>query len=206
MANEVVSTNFSVVISEEVRDALNEGTPVVSLESAAVSRGFPPDIAFDVEKDVEAEIRLNGAVPALCFIQDGKIRIGGTSSDISAIAGDSSLPRASRGSLAQVLGARGYGVTTVSSSMIIAEMAGIRYLSVSGIGGVHRGAFGISVGGEYVFPSLDVSPDLEELARTQVCVVGSGAKSFLDPSLTLEWLETKGVPTITVGSEMFPGY
>lgn len=192
------------VVADDVAAALEQGKPVVGLESAALARGFPRDTAIEVEEQIEQAVIAGGAVPALLFLRDGRIHIGGGLDDIAAIAGNRSVRRASRSNLAGVLRDGGYGVTTVSASMMICDAAGIRFLAVGGIGGVHRGAFQPADGATTI--SLDVSPDLEELARTQVVVVASGAKSFLDLPATLQWLETRGVPVVTLGGQTVPGY
>jgi pseudouridine-5'-phosphate glycosidase len=192
------------VVADEVSDALQRGRPVVGLESAALARGFPSNVAVEVEEQIEQAVIDAGAVPALLFLRDGKIHVGGTCDDIVAMAGNRSVERASRGNLIGVLSRPGYGVTTVSASMMICEATGIRFLAVGGIGGVHRGAFEPADGATAA--SLDVSPDLEELARTGVIVVASGAKSFLDLPATMQWLETRGVPVVTLGGRTVPGY
>jgi pseudouridine-5'-phosphate glycosidase len=191
-------------IAEEVAQAFSEGRPIVGLESAALARGFPGEMGIDVEEQIENAVRENGAVPALLFLRNGRIHVGGTPADVAAIAGDRRAGRASRSTLIGVLDAPGYGVTTVSASMMICRAVGIKVLSVGGIGGVHRGAFWPEAGATAV--SLDVSPDLEELARTSVVVVASGAKSFLDLPATMQWLETRGVPVVTLGGRTVPGY
>lgn len=192
------------VVADEVADALKRGRPVVGLESAALARGFPGDVAAEIEERIERAVIDAGAVPALLFLHDGRIHVGGTRDDIVAMAGNRSVERASRGNLVGVLSRPGYGVTTVSASMMICAAAGIRFLAVGGIGGVHRGAFQPADGAAAA--SLDVSPDLEELARTGVVVVASGAKSFLDLPATMQWLETRGVPVVTLGGRTVPGY
>ncbi|MBN9063854.1 MAG: hypothetical protein BGP06_11540 [Rhizobiales bacterium 65-9] len=192
------------VVNDIVASALADGRPVVALESAALARGFSRDLAVEVEERIENAVLERGAVPALLFLRNGKVHVGGDIEDIRAIAGNRNAPRASRSSLAGVLEETGYGVTTVSASMMICAKVGIRFLAVGGIGGVHRGAFQPIDGQKTI--SLDVSPDLEELARTAVVVVASGAKSFLDLPATMQWLETRGVPVATFGGATVPGY
>lgn len=192
------------VIAHDVSAALEEGRPVVGLESAALARGFPGDAAAEIEERIEQAVVEGGAIPALLFLRDGKIHVGGSRDDIAALAGNRAVERASRGNLVGLLSGHGYSVTTVSASMMICEAVGIRFLAVGGIGGVHRGAFQPADSATTI--SLDVSPDLEELARTAVVVVASGAKSFLDLPATLQWLETRGVPVVTLGGRTVPGY
>lgn len=184
-----------ISLSAEVADALAGDRAVVALESTAIAHGLPAPANLEVAAAMERAVRDAGAVPAMIAALDGKLRIGLSSDDVGRLAGGD-VAKVSRRDLPFAL-ARGIdGATTVSTTMIAARMAGIAVFATGGIGGVHRGA-------ENTF---DVSADLEELARTDVCVVSSGAKSILDLPKTLEVLETLGVPVIGYGCDRFPGF
>ena len=184
-------------VSEEVRQALAEGKPVVALESTIISHGMPYPQNVETALNVERIIRENGAVPATIAIIGGKLKAGLTHDEIEYLGKKGyDVIKASRRDL-PVLVARGDdGATTVATTMIIAAMAGIKVFATGGIGGVHRGAE----------VTMDISADLEELAMTPVCVVCAGAKSILDLGLTLEYLETKGVPVIGYQTEELPAF
>ena len=184
-------------IHPEVRQALKEGKPVVALESTIISHGMPYPQNVETALNVEAIIRENGAVPATIAIIGGRLKAGLSREEIEYFGKKGqAIRKASRRDLS-VLCARGEdGATTVATTMIIAHMAGIRVFATGGIGGVHRGAE----------TTMDISADLEELARTPVMVVCAGAKSILDLGLTLEYLETKGVPVIGYGTEELPAF
>ena len=184
-------------ISSEVREALAAGKPVVALESTIISHGMPYPQNVETALNVERIIRENGAVPATIAIIGGKLKAGLTQEEIEYLGKKGTdVIKASRRDL-PVLVARGDdGATTVATTMIIAAMAGIRVFATGGIGGVHRGAE----------VTMDISADLEELAQTPVLVVCAGAKSILDLGLTLEYLETKGVPVIGYGTEELPAF
>ncbi len=184
-------------ISPEVAEALAQGKPVVALESTIISHGMPYPQNVQTALQVEATVRANGAVPATIAIIGGRLKAGLTPEEIEYFGKKgTAIHKASRRDLA-VLCARGEdGATTVATTMIIAHMAGIRIFATGGIGGVHRGAE----------TTMDISADLEELARTPVMVVCAGAKSILDLGLTLEYLETKGVPVIGYGTEELPAF
>ncbi len=184
-------------VSKEVQQALAAGKPVVALESTIISHGMPYPQNVETALNVEQIIRENGAVPATIAIIGGKLKAGLTKDEIEYLGKKgTAVIKASRRDL-PVLVARGDdGATTVATTMIIAAMAGIRVFATGGIGGVHRGAE----------VTMDISADLEELAQTPVLVVCAGAKSILDLGLTLEYLETKGVPVIGYGTEELPAF
>ena len=184
-------------LSPEVADALREGKPVVALESTIISHGMPYPQNVETALKVEQTIRDNGAVPATIAVSGGRLKAGLTPSEIEYLGKKGrAVTKASRRDL-PVLVARGEdGATTVTTTMIIAHLAGIKVFATGGIGGVHRGAE----------TTMDISADLEELAQTPVMVICAGAKSILDLGLTLEYLETKGVPVIGYGTEELPAF
>ena len=184
-------------INPEVAAALAEGKPVVALESTIISHGMPYPQNVETALNVERIIRENGAVPATIAIIGGRLKAGLTAEEIEYFGKKGQgIAKASRRDLA-VLCARGEdGATTVTTTMIIAHMAGIKIFATGGIGGVHRGAE----------TTMDISADLEELGQTPVMVVCAGAKSILDLGLTLEYLETKGVPVIGFGTNELPAF
>ena len=189
--------NRYLEVSPEVRAALDAGRPVVALESTIISHGMPYPQNVETALNVERIVRENGAVPATIAIIGGKLKAGLSRDEIEYLGKKGyAVTKASRRDL-PVLIARGEdGATTVATTMIIAAMAGIRVFATGGIGGVHRGAE----------VTMDISADLEELAQTPVMVVCAGAKSILDLGLTLEYLETKGVPVIGYGTEELPAF
>ena len=184
-------------VKPEVAEAIAQGKPVVALESTIISHGMPYPQNVETALQVEKIIRENGAVPATIAIIGGRLKAGLTPEEIEYFGKKAqAIAKASRRDLA-VLCARGQdGATTVTTTMIIAHMAGISMFATGGIGGVHRGAE----------TTMDISADLEELARTPVMVVCAGAKSILDLGLTLEYLETHGVPVIGYGTEELPAF
>jgi len=184
-------------VNPEVAEALASGKPVVALESTIISHGMPYPQNVETALNVEKIIRENGAVPATIAIIGGRLKAGLTAEEIEYFGKKGQdIAKASRRDLA-VLCARGEdGATTVTTTMIIAHMAGIKIFATGGIGGVHRGAE----------TTMDISADLEELGQTPVMVVCAGAKSILDLGLTLEYLETKGVPVIGYGTEELPAF
>ena len=184
-------------INPEVAAALAAGKPVVALESTIISHGMPYPQNVETALNVERIIRENGAVPATIAIIGGRLKAGLSAEEIEYFGKKGlGITKASRRDLA-VLCARGEdGATTVTTTMIIAHMAGIKIFATGGIGGVHRGAE----------TTMDISADLEELGQTPVMVVCAGAKSILDLGLTLEYLETKGVPVIGYGTEELPAF
>ena len=189
--------NPYLAVSPEVREALAEGRPVVALESTIISHGMPYPQNVETALNVERIVRENGAVPATVAVIGGMLKAGLSRDEIEYLGKKGyDVIKASRRDL-PVLVARGDdGATTVATTMIIAAMAGIRVFATGGIGGVHRGAE----------TTMDISADLEELAQTPVLVVCAGAKSILDLGLTLEYLETKGVPVIGYGTEELPAF
>ena len=189
--------NTYLDIAPEVQQALLEGKPVVALESTIISHGMPYPKNVETALLVEQTIRDNGAVPATIAIIGGRLKAGLSHEEIEHLGkAGRSVAKASRRDLPALV-ARGVdGATTVATTMIIAHMAGINIFATGGIGGVHRGAE----------TTMDISADLEELAQTPVMVVCAGAKSILDLGLTLEYLETKGVPVIGYGTEELPAF
>ncbi len=184
-------------VNPEVAEALASGKPVVALESTIISHGMPYPQNVETALNVERIIRENGAVPATIAIIGGRLKAGLSAEEIEYFGKKGqAIAKASRRDLA-VLCARGEdGATTVTTTMIIAHMAGIKIFATGGIGGVHRGAE----------TTMDISADLEELGQTPVMVVCAGAKSILDLGLTLEYLETKGVPVIGYGTNELPAF
>jgi pseudouridine-5'-phosphate glycosidase len=193
-----------LVIAPSVAEALRAGAPVVALESTLISHGLPYPANLDVATRAEAVVRDAGATPATVAIRDGRILVGLDDADLQALATaePGTVRKAARPSLAAALAAGGWAATTVSATMIAAHAAGITTFATGGIGGVHRGA----VGGSPGHVALDISSDLEELARTPVVVVCAGPKAILDVPATLEYLETRGVPVIAIGQQELPGF
>ncbi|MBC3878274.1 pseudouridine-5'-phosphate glycosidase [Undibacterium sp. FT79W] len=185
-----------LVFSEEVRAARVAGKPVVALESTIISHGMPYPQNVQTAREVEAIIREHGAVPATIAIMHGKIHIGLSDAELELLGQSADALKVSRRDLPYVISTKKLGATTVAATMICAELAGIPVFVTGGIGGVHRGAE----------TSFDISADLQELARTSVAVVCAGAKSILDLGLTLEYLETHGVPVVSVGQAEFPAF
>jgi pseudouridine-5'-phosphate glycosidase len=191
-----------LVVGPDVAAALAERRQVVALESTLISHGLPYPANLEVARASEAAVRESGAVPATVAIHDGKLLVGLDDAVLEAMATApaGSVRKAARPSLAVALAAGGWAATTVSATMIVARAAGIRVFATGGIGGVHRGA----IGGPS--PSLDISSDLEELGRTPMAVVCAGPKAILDVPATLEYLETRGVPVVTIGQAELPGF
>jgi pseudouridine-5'-phosphate glycosidase len=184
-------------IQPEVAQALATGRPVVALESTIISHGMPYPQNVETARLVEQVVRDNGAVPATIAIIGGRLKVGLDEAALEALGkGGYSVAKCSRRDIPFVLAAGKMGATTVASTMIIAAMAGIRVFATGGIGGVHRGAQ----------ETFDISADLQELAHTDVAVVCAGAKSILDIGLTLEYLETQGVPVIGYQTEELPAF
>ncbi|MDQ4053163.1 MAG: pseudouridine-5'-phosphate glycosidase [Actinomycetota bacterium] len=186
----------ALVLTDEVRDALAAGRPVVALESTIISHGmpYPENVAMALE--VEGIIRDHGAVPATIAVLGGRPRIGLSGDDLELLASHDDVTKVSVRDLALVVARGAHGATTVAATMRLASMAGIPVFVTGGLGGVHRGAA----------HSFDISADLTELARTPVAVVSAGVKSILDIGLTLETLETYGVPVLVHGSDEFPSF
>lgn len=189
--------NRYLEVSAEVRAALEKRAPVVALESTIISHGMPFPRNVETALSVERIVRDNGAVPATIAVIGGKLACGLSRELIEDLGRrGSAVPKVSRRDLPFVLARGGDGATTVAATMIVASMAGIRLLATGGIGGVHRGAQ----------QSFDVSADLDELARTSVAVVCAGAKSILDLGLTLEYLESRGVPVAGYRTSELPAF
>ena len=185
-----------LTISAEVGDALAAGRPVVALESTLITHGLPAPANLAVALASEAAVRREGATPATIAIRGGRLLVGLSADELALLAAATGAAKASRHNLAAVLGGGGWAGTTVSATMIVAHLAGIRVLATGGIGGVHRGGAA----------SMDVSADLDELARTPVLVVCAGPKSILDVRLTLEVLESRGVPVVGLAVDELPGF
>ena len=180
----------------EVADALAAGRPVVALESTIISHGFPYPANAECAREAERVAREQGAVPATIAVLGGELRVGLADADIEHLATVPGIAKASRRDIGTLLARGDDGATTVAATMMVAAMAGICVFATGGIGGVHRRAP----------ESFDISADLEELARTDVAVVCAGAKSILDLSLTLEYLETRGVPVLGYRTDEFPAF
>ena len=189
--------NKFLSISPEVQAALNEGKPVVALESTIISHGMPYPQNVETALRVEQTIRDNGAVPATIAIIGGQLKAGCTPEEIEYLGKKGqAVIKASRRDLPVLIARKEDGATTVTTTMIITALSGIKIFATGGIGGVHRGAQ----------QTFDISADLEELAQTPVMVICAGAKSILDLGLTLEYLETKGVPVIGYQTEELPAF
>jgi pseudouridylate synthase len=195
-----------LLISPEVRAALADARPIVALESTLISHGLPYPQNLEVARASEAAVRESGAVPATIAVRDGRVLVGldDAALEALAIAPAGSVRKAARPSLAAALAEGGWAATTVSATMIAADAAGIRVFATGGIGGVHRGALGSPHAGGR--PTLDISSDVEELGRTPMVVVCAGPKAILDVPATLEYLETRGVPVVTIGQAELPGF
>ena len=192
-----MNNNIYLDIAPEVDSALKEGRPVVALESTIISHGMPYPQNVETAVNVENIIRSEGAVPATVAVIGGKMKVGLSRQEIEYLGKKGmAVTKASRRDLPSLAAKKMDGATTVASTMIIAAMAGIKIFATGGIGGVHRGAE----------TTMDISADLEELGRTDVTVVCAGAKSILDIGLTLEYLETKGVPVLGYGTDELPAF
>lgn len=192
-----MNLNKYLDVKDEVAQALREGKPVVALESTIISHGMPYPQNVETALNVEQIIRQNGAVPATIAIIGGRLKAGLSAEEIEYFGKKGTqIAKASRRDLAALVARGEDGATTVTTTMMIAHMAGIKIFATGGIGGVHRGAE----------TTMDISADLEELAMTPVMVVCAGAKSILDLGLTLEYLETHGVPVIGFGTKELPAF
>ncbi len=188
---------MNIKINPEVQEAIKEGRPVVALESTIISHGMPYPQNVETALQVEKIVREHGGIPATIGIIDGIGIVGMTSDEIEAFGKKGQeIPKVSRRDLATIMATGSWGATTVATTMILANLAGVEFFVTGGIGGVHRGA-------ELTF---DVSADLEELARTNVTVICAGAKAILDLPKTLEVLETKGVPVLGYGTDELPAF
>lgn len=182
--------------SEEVKEAKKSGKPIVALESTIISHGMPYPQNVQTAKEVEEIIRENGAVPATIAIIDGIIRIGLNDEELEFLGKSDDIAKTSRRDIPYLIAAKKHGATTVSATMICAQLADIHVFVTGGIGGVHRGAE----------QTMDISADLQELANTNVAVICAGAKSILDLGLTMEYLETQGVPVVGYETDMLPAF
>ncbi|MGN1401230.1 MAG: pseudouridine-5'-phosphate glycosidase [Bacillus sp. (in: firmicutes)] len=182
--------------SAEVLEAKKNNKPIVALESTIISHGMPYPQNVQTAKEVEEIVRQNGAVPATTAIINGKIKIGISDEELEFLATSNEIEKASRRDLAYLVAQKKHGATTVAATMICAAMAGIEVFVTGGIGGVHRNAE----------ETMDISADLQELAQTNVAVVCAGAKSILDLGLTMEYLETYGVPVVGYQTDMLPAF
>jgi len=191
-----IRDGLPLVFSEELSEAMAAGKPVVALESNVITHGLPYPENAATARRVEAAVRAGGAVPATIGIDDGRIVIGMSDADIERFATTPGIPKVSSRDMSVVLATGGMGATTVASSVVVADLAGIPFFASAGIGGVHRGAE----------KTMDVSSDLIQFTRSKVAVVCAGAKSILDLSLTMEFLETHCVPVIAFQSDDFPAF
>jgi pseudouridine-5'-phosphate glycosidase len=217
-----------LAVAAEVAEAIATGRPVVALESTLISHGLPYPQNVEVARAAEAAVRESGSVPATVAIRDGRILVGLSEDQLLTLATATDVMKAARPSLAVALAREGWAATTVSATMIAAAAAGIAVFATGGIGGVHRGAVGGGAGRDNTMGrddsgrddvgrapnqasaesrgTLDISSDLEELARTPVAVICAGPKAILDVPATLEYLETRGVPVVAIGTDQIPGF
>lgn len=186
-------------IHREVQNALDANSPLVALESALISHGLSYPQNLETAQALEQAVRENGAVPATIAVIEGKIRVGLTEKELERLATGKGVRKVSRRDLAIAVAQKLDGATTVAATMYVASLSGIEVVATGGIGGVHRGR-------PFARFSADISADLPELAQTRVTVVCSGAKSILDLPLTLEWLETYGVPILGYRTDEFPAF
>ena len=193
-----MTTNMQkyLCVTDEILDALHAGRPVVALESTILSHGMPYPQNVEFAHKVEQIVRGEGAIPATTAIIGGKLKIGLSAEELELMCRAENVGKVSRRDVATYLATGMTGATTVATTMLIASMAGIRFFATGGIGGVHRGAE----------KTMDISADLQELANTPVCVVCAGAKSLLDLGLTLEYLETMGVPVLGLRTDELPAF
>ena len=183
-------------IQPEIKSALAERRPVVALESTIISHGMPYPQNLATTFEVERIVRENGAIPATIAIINGKCYAGLTNEQLEYFAKAKDVGKVSLRDIPHVISKKLYGATTVAATMRIASMVGIKIFATGGIGGVHRNAS----------ETMDISADLTEMEQTSVAVVSAGIKSILDIGLTLEYLETKGIPVVTIGQDEFPGF
>ncbi|MBU3806417.1 MAG: pseudouridine-5'-phosphate glycosidase [Candidatus Fournierella pullistercoris] len=191
-----MNLNHYLDITPEISAALQEGKPVVALESTILSHGMPYPQNLEFAAEVERIIRAEGAIPATLAIINGRMKVGLTAEELELMCKGEGVVKVSRRDLPIILAQGGTGATTVATTMILAHMAGIKFFATGGIGGVHRGAE----------TTMDISADLQELAHTSVAVVCAGAKMILDIGLTLEYLETMGVPVLGFNTNDFPAF
>lgn len=183
-------------ITPEVAQAIAENRPVVALESTILSHGMPYPENVEFAHKVEEVVRKEGAVPATLAIMDGKLKVGLTEEELMVMCKAENVAKASRRDIATYIATKQTAATTVATTMLIASLAHIKVFATGGIGGVHRGAQ----------ETMDISADLQEFANTPVCVVSAGCKSILDIGLTLEYLETFGVPVLGYKTTEFPAF
>ena len=183
-------------LSQEVQDAIHEKRPIVALESTIISHGMPYPRNVETANLVEQVVRNEGAIPATIAIRNGKCLVGLSSNDLEFFGNESNVWKVSLRDMPYVLSQNLAGATTVAATMRIASLVGINVFATGGIGGVHRGAE----------TTMDISADLTEMSNTNVAVVSAGVKSILDIGLTLEYLETLGVPVITFKQKEFPSF
>ena len=183
-------------ITPEIQKAIEEGKPIVALESTILSHGMPYPENLEFAHEVEKIVRAEGATPATTAIIDGKLKVGLNDDELLLMCKAENIAKASRRDVAVYLTTKQTAATTVATTMLIADLAGIRVFATGGIGGVHRGAQ----------ETMDISADLQEFAHTAVCVVSAGCKSILDIGLTLEYLETYGVPVLGYQTDDFPAF
>lgn len=191
----MIARNF-LNIDPEIKNALSEGKPVVALESTIIAHGMPYPKNIQTALEVEKIIRENGCVPATIAILDGKLCIGMNAEQFEIVGNSENVWKVSLRDMPFVLSKKLTGATTVASTMRIASIAGIKIFVTGGIGGVHREAEN----------TMDISADLIEMAQTSVAVISAGVKSILDIGLTLEYLETHGIPVVTFGQDELPGF
>lgn len=185
-----------ICIKPEVKEALDKGMPIVALESTIISHGMPYPLNVESAKNSERVVRENGAVPATIAIINGVIKVGLTDEELDYMGKTKGIAKVSRRDMAAIIGKKLDGATTVATTMLISGMVGIKVFATGGIGGVHR----------HAQETFDISADLQELANTDVAVICAGAKSILDIGLTLEYLETQGVPVLGYKTEDFPNF
>ena len=186
-----------MIYSKEVLCAIQKNKPIVALESTIISHGLPFPENYDTAVALETEIREQGAIPATIAIINGQIKVGLEKEDLKILSDPASkVEKISRRDIPLILQTKGHGATTVAATMIIAEKMGIKVFATGGIGGVHQGAE----------TSFDISADLQELVKTNVCVVCAGPKAILDLKLTMEYLETNGVPVIGYQTKELPAF
>lgn len=188
--------NQYINLSAEIEDAIESSKPVVALESTIISHGMPYPHNLETALEVESIVRQNGAIPATIALIGGRCHVGLSKEELESFAKRHDVWKVSLRDIAYVLSKGLYGATTVAATMRIASWAGIRVFVTGGIGGVHRGAE----------KTMDISADLTELSQTSVAVISAGVKSILDIGLTLEYLETLGVPVVTYRTDEFPSF
>ncbi|OGK09791.1 MAG: pseudouridine-5-phosphate glycosidase [Candidatus Riflebacteria bacterium GWC2_50_8] len=186
----------NLVINREVRDAIAGNRAVVALESTIISHGMPYPQNIETAKLLEQTVRDNGGIPATIAVLNGKIHVGLSEDELEFLATDKNIAKASRRDLPALLAGGRHAATTVAATMICAALSGVRFFATGGIGGVHRGAA----------ETMDISADLREFAETPVLVVSAGAKAILDIPLTMEYLETMGVPVIGYCTDEMPAF